>query len=168
MPLYYVKRVPEVELANDYLESDFSEILEDENLTDAEQKRLENYYSQELEILKRDDRLDAVARHIVSHFPYRGFRGKGMVVAVDKFTAVKLYDKVSRFWREEIKSLNAEITKSNDESEKTEKRKLIEYMRKVKMAVVVSEDADEQERFQKEGILFKSKFFRQSQAYLTT
>lgn len=95
VPLYYVKRVPEVELQNDFLESDFSEILEDENLTEAEQKRLENYYSQELEVIKRDDRLDAVAQHIVQHFPHRGFKGKGMVIAVDKFTAVKLYDKVA-------------------------------------------------------------------------
>ncbi len=35
VPLYYVKRVPEVELQNDFLDSDFAEILEDENLTDA-------------------------------------------------------------------------------------------------------------------------------------
>jgi len=47
-----VKRVPEVELQNDFLENDFAEILEDKNLTEAEQKRLENYYSQELEVIK--------------------------------------------------------------------------------------------------------------------
>ena len=49
VPLYYVKRVPEVELQNDFLDSDFAEILEEENLTDAEQRRLENHYAKELE-----------------------------------------------------------------------------------------------------------------------
>ncbi|MCL1851813.1 MAG: type I restriction endonuclease subunit R [Peptococcaceae bacterium] len=152
VPLYYVKRVPEVELQNDFLESDFAEILEDENLTEAEQKRLENYYSQELEVIKRDDRLDAVAQHIVYHFPRRGFRGKGMVIAVDKFTAVKLYDKVLFYWREEIKKLNAAITKTDDETEKLQLKDLVDYMRKVEMAVVISEDADEEEKFKKEGL----------------
>ena len=103
VPLYYVKRVPEVELQNDFLDSDFAEILEEENLTDAEQRRLENHYAKELEVIKRDDRLDAIAQHIVYHFPRRGFRGKGMVISVDKFTAVKMYDKVSYYWKEEIK-----------------------------------------------------------------
>lgn len=65
VPLYYVKRVPEVELQNDFLDSDFAEILEEENLTDAEQRRLENHYAKELEVIKRDDRLDAIAQHIV-------------------------------------------------------------------------------------------------------
>ena len=30
------------------------------------------------------------------HFPRRGFRGKGMVISVDKFTVVKMFDKVYR------------------------------------------------------------------------
>jgi type I restriction enzyme R subunit len=152
VPLYYVKRVPEVELQNDFLESDFAEILEEDNLTDAEQKRLENYYSQVLEVIKRDDRLDAVAQHIVYHFPRRGFRGKGMVIAVDKFTAVKLYDKVSFYWREEIKKLNAAITKTGAEEEKLRLKELVDYMRKVKMAVVISSEDGEEEKFKKEGL----------------
>lgn len=107
VPIYYVKRVPEVELQNDFLDSDFADILEEENLTEAEQRRLENHYAKELEVIKRDDRLDAIAQHIVYHFPRRGFRGKGMVISVDKFTTVKMYDKVSFYWKEEIKSLTS-------------------------------------------------------------
>ena len=151
VPLYYVKRVPEVELQNDFLDSDFAEILEEENLTDAEQRRLENHYAKELEVIKRDDRLDAIAQHIVYHFPRRGFRGKGMVISVDKFTAVKMYDKVSYYWKEEIKKLNAQITKTKDAAEKLRLKDLVDYMRKVEMAVVISEDADEEAKFAAEG-----------------
>jgi len=151
-PLYYVKHVPEVELKNDFLESDFAEILENENLTEAEQKRLENYYAQELEVIKRDDRLDAIARHIVYHFPRRGFRGKGMVIAVDKFTAVKMYDKVQHYWKEEIKKLNMDLsaTKNGDEREKL--KDLRDYMMSVDMAVVISEEDREEEKFNKEKL----------------
>ncbi|MCL2129068.1 MAG: type I restriction endonuclease subunit R [Treponema sp.] len=153
VPLFYVKRVPEVVLGNDFLNDDFAEILEDENLTEAEQKRLENIYSKELEIIKRDDVLDAVAQHIAYHFPRRGFRGKGMVISVDKFTAVKLFDKVSLYWLEEIKKLNAAITKTEDKNEKLALKETVDYMRKVQMAVVISEDADEEEKFKKEGLV---------------
>lgn len=152
VPLYYVKRVPEVELQNDFLESDFADILEDENLTEAEQKRLENHYSQELEVIKRDDRLDAVAQHIVYHFPRRGFRGKGMVIAVDKFTAVKMYDKVSFYWKEEIKKLNAAISATSDPNGLAALKDLRDYMRSVQMAVVISEEDKEEEKFNKEGL----------------
>lgn len=153
VPLYYVKRVPEVVLRNDFFESDFAEILESENLTDAEQRRLENRYSKELEVLKRDDRLGTVARHIVSHFPYRGFKGKGMVISVDKFTAVKMYDKVLHYWKEEIKKLNAAIAKTPDEAQKQVLKEIVDYMRRTQMAVVISEDADEAEKFKKEGLI---------------
>jgi type I restriction enzyme R subunit len=152
VPLYYVKSVPEVELQNDFLESDFAEILEDESLTEAEQKRLENHYSQELEVIKRDDRLDAVAQHIAYHFPRRGFRGKGMVIAVDKFTAVKMYNKVSFYWKEEVKKLNVIIAATSDIDKRAELRELRDYMTSVQMAVVISEENKEEEKFNKEGM----------------
>lgn len=129
--------------------------MEEENLTDAEQRRLENHYAKELEVIKRDDRLDAIAQHIVYHFPRRGFRGKGMVISVDKFTAVKMYDKVSYYWKEEIKKLNAQITKTKDAAEKLRLKDLVDYMRKVEMAVVISEDADEEAKFAAEGLSIK-------------
>jgi type I restriction enzyme R subunit len=155
VPLYYVKRVPEVELQNDFLDSDFADILEEENLTEAEQRRLENHYAKELEVIKRDDRLDAIAQHIVYHFPRRGFRGKGMVISVDKFTTVKMYDKVSFYWKEEIKKLNKQISQTSDEDEKLRLKDIVDYMRKVEMAVVISEDADEEKKFAAEGLSIK-------------
>ncbi|WP_017754684.1 type I restriction endonuclease subunit R [Calidifontibacillus oryziterrae] len=155
VPLYYTKRVPEVELKNDFLDSDFSEILEQENLTDAEQKRLENHYAKELEVIKRDDRLDTIAKDIVYHFPRRGFLGKGMVVSVDKFTTVKMYDKVQFYWKEEIKKLNAEISKLKDEVEKLKIKRIVDYMRRVEMAVIISYEDGEEEKFNKQGLSVK-------------
>ncbi|AWK51619.1 deoxyribonuclease [Clostridium beijerinckii] len=152
VPLYYTKRVPEVELKNDFLNSDFAEVLEEENLTETEQKRLENHYAKELEVLKRDDRLDTIANDIVYHFPRRGFLGKGMVISVDKFTTVKMYDKVNYYWKEEIKKLNSQISKENDEIEKLKLKRIVNYMRSVQMAVVISCEDGEEEKFKKQGL----------------
>lgn len=68
------------------------DIIEEENLNEDETRLLENASSRILEVIKRDDRLDKVAQDIAYHFPRRGFLGKGMVVSVDKYTAVKMYD----------------------------------------------------------------------------
>jgi len=155
VPLYYTKRVPEMELKNDFLNSDLAEILEQDNLTETEQQRLENHYAKELEVLKRDDRLDKVAKDIVYHFPRRGFLGKGMVISVDKFTTVKMYDKVNYYWKEEIKNLNSQITKEKDEVEKLKLKKIVNYMRSVQMAVIISPEDGEEEKFNKQGLSVK-------------
>lgn len=156
VPLYYVNGMKEVRLQNDFLDDDLAAILEEENLSDTEKQRLENYYAKELEVIKRDDRLDKIAKHIAYHFPRRGFLGKGMVISVDKFTTVRMYDKVNHYWQEEIKNINQQITKSTDENERKELKKMVDYMRKVQMAVVISEEEKEDEKFEKQGLLIKN------------
>jgi type I restriction enzyme R subunit len=155
VPLFYEKRVPQVLIQNDNLSEEFYEILEDENLDDAQQARLENRFAAEVEVIKRDDRLERIARDIVYHFPRRGYLGKGMVISLDKFTAVKMYDKVQRLWKERIKDLRGEIARSVNDMEKRRLQKRLDYMRSVKMAVIVSEEADEEKKFAKQQLSIK-------------
>ncbi|MGI9344733.1 MAG: type I restriction endonuclease subunit R [Gammaproteobacteria bacterium] len=152
VPLFYKKRVPEVLNQNDDLSEEFYEILQEENFDDAQQAKLEQRFSSELEVIKRDDRLETIAKDIVYHFPRRGYKGKGMVIAVDKFTAVKMHDKVQKLWKEEIKSLRSEIKKSTDEIHVARLKRQVEYMRKVEMAVVVSAENGEEEKFDQQGL----------------
>ncbi|MEE4377287.1 MAG: HsdR family type I site-specific deoxyribonuclease, partial [Candidatus Competibacteraceae bacterium] len=140
VPLYYKKRVPEVLNQNDDLSEEFYEILEDENLDELQQTKLERQFASELEVIKRDDRLETIAKDIVYHFPRRGYLGKGMVIAVDKFTAVKMYDKVQRLWKEEIKTLRGKINQSRDELQTARLKRILDYLRKVEMAVVISQE----------------------------
>ncbi|PHR63736.1 type I restriction endonuclease subunit R [Alcanivorax sp.] len=147
VPLFYKKRVPEVLNQNEDLSDEFYEILEDENLDEAQQEKLERRFATELQVIKRDDRLETIARDLVYHFPRRGYLGKGMVIAVDKFTAVKMYDKVQRLWKAEIKALRGEIKKASNERHKARLQKQLEWMRKVEMAVVVSAENGEEEKF---------------------
>ena len=147
VPLFYEKRVPEGLIQNDDLSEEFYEILEDENLDEAQQAKLERRFSTQIEVIKRDDRLEKIARDIVYHFPRRGYLGKGLVVSVDKFTAVKMYDKVQRLWKEEIKDLRSRISQSANEIEKRRLSQIVDYMRSVEMAVVISEDAGEEKKF---------------------
>ncbi len=152
VPLFYSRRVPEVGLQNDFLDDDVVDIIEDENLNEAETRLLENSSSRILEVIKREDRLDKIARDIAHHFPRRGFLGKGMVVSVDKFTAVKMYDKVQHYWAEEKKNLVSERNNAPTQEERDKITAIINYMDSVEMAVIISEDADEDKKFADQGL----------------
>lgn len=147
VPLFYQKRVPEVLIQNEDLSEEFYEILEDENLDEISQAKLEKKFAKEIEVIKRDDRLETIAKDIVYHFPRRGYLGKGMVISVDKFTTVGMYDKVKHFWKTEIKNLRGRIQKSENDVERHRLKKIVAYMRRVDMAVVVSAEAGEDEKF---------------------
>ena len=155
VPLFYEKRVPQVLMQNDDLGNEFYEILEEENLDDAQQAKLEARFAQEVEVIKRDDRLETIAQDIVAHFPHRGYLGKGMAVSLDKFTAVKMYDKVQRLWKAKIKRLRGEIAKSKRDIEKSRLKTVLDYMRAVEFAVVVSEEAEEEKKFAKQDLDIK-------------
>src|SRR5690606_14371533 len=96
VPLYYQKRRPEVLIQNETLGEDFYRLLDEAGLDERAQEKLENEFGKEIEVIKRDDRLETIAKDIVAHFPHRGYLGKGMVVSIDKFTSVKMYDKVQK------------------------------------------------------------------------
>lgn len=152
VPLFYSRRVPEVGLENDFLDDDVVDIIEDENLNDDEVRLLENSSSRILEVIKREDRLDKIAQDIAKHFPRRGFLGKGMVVSVDKYTAVKMYDLVQHYWTEEKKNVAKERNSAASKEERERLTKILDYMNRVEMAVVISEEADEVEKFKRFGL----------------
>ncbi|MBP5398766.1 MAG: type I restriction endonuclease subunit R [Bacteroidales bacterium] len=152
VPLFYSRRVPEVGLDNDWLDTDVDQIVEDEDLNEREQELLENSSSRIIEVIKRDGRLEKIAQDIAHHFPRRGFLGKGMVVSVDKFTAVRMYDKVQHYWQEEKKALIKERNNEKDEEKRKELTARLNYMDSVEMAVIVSEEADEVEKFKAQNL----------------
>ncbi len=152
VPLFYSRRVPEVGLKNDFLDDDIIDIIEEENLNEDETKLLENSSSRILEVIKRDNRLDKIARDIAYHFPRRGFLGKGMVVSVDKYTAVKMYEKVQHYWKIEKQKIVEERNTAPTKEKRDKLTAILDYMNKVQMAVIISEEADENEKFAKKDL----------------
>ena len=152
VPLYYDKRLPELQVANDDLNEDLAEILEEENLNEQQQQKLEDKFATTMEVITRDDRLETIAKDIAYHFPRRGYLGKGMVICVDKYTAVKMYDKVKKYITEQLKSLRKESQNCTNEADKQELKRVIGYLSRMEMAVIISEDGDEKEKFKEKGL----------------
>jgi type I restriction enzyme R subunit len=155
VPLFYQKRVPEVLIQNENLGDEFYALLEKENLTEAEEAKLEKDFARETEVIKRDDRLDTIARDIVAHFPCRGYLGKGMVITLDKFTAVTMYDKVEAYWKAAMTDLQGRIYNADTEAEKERLKQQLAFMKSTEMAVVISEETGEEKKFAARGLDIK-------------
>lgn len=150
--LFYSRRVPEVSLNNDFLDNDLIHIIEENDLNEKESTLVEDSHSRLLAVIKRKGRLEKIAKDIAYHFPRRGFLGKGMVVCVDKFTAVKMHDLVERYWEEEKLQLIGDRNFAKTEEERSRITAILDYMDKVKMAVVISDDGKSDEKFKAEKL----------------
>lgn len=98
VPLFYENRTPELHLDNPDLNDDIYELIENADLSEEAEKKLERELGRQYHLITRDNRLDTVAQDIVKHFLGRGFQGKAMVVSIDKATALRMYDKVRQYW----------------------------------------------------------------------
>ena len=142
VPLYYENRIPELQLVNENLNEDMERLLEEAELDEAHERKLEREFAREYHLITRDDRLEAVAKDLVAHFTGRGFQGKAMIICIDKATAVRMYDKVKKHWGEKITALQAEWAGADDEARK-EIEEHIARMKETDMAVVVSQGQNE-------------------------
>ena len=110
MPLFYENRTPELHLDNPELNEDIYALIEEAELSDEAEEKLQKELGKQYHLITRDDRLETVAKDIVQHYLGRGFQGKGMVVSIDKATALKMHAKVQQHWQAETQRVRAAIT----------------------------------------------------------
>lgn len=143
VPLYYENRIPELQLTNENLNEDLERLLEEAELDEEQERKLEREFAREYHLITRDDRQETVAKDIVRHFVNRGYRGKGMVISIDKATAVRTYDKVRAHWQAYLEELKAELTTEKNEDKRAALEARIQFMESTDMAVVVSQSQNE-------------------------
>ena len=144
--------VPTVQLDNDDLNDEIVRILEEAELDEAQEDRIEREFKRQYHLITRDERLEAVAADIVSHFMGQEYRGKAMVIAIDKATAVKMYDKVQEHWKRYREELEAELENASVEEEAEKLQAKIQYMGETDMAVVVSPSQNEIDNLRAKGV----------------
>lgn len=151
VPLYYENRIPELQLINEALNDDLTDVIEEALLDEAQEEKLEREFLREYHLITREERLDKIAEDIVDHYMNRGYMGKAMVVSIDKITAVKMYLKVQIQWKKYIEKLKLQIKSVDAQCAALIKAK-IRYMEETDMAVVVSPSQNEVDDFRKKGI----------------
>jgi type I restriction enzyme R subunit len=151
VPLYYENRIPELQLTNDELSDDILAVIEEADLNDAEERKLERELGREYHLITREDRLERVAQDIVRHFLERGQRGKAMVVSIDKATAVRMYDKVRKHWQAYRDEVQRSLATAAPEDRPAIHEKLA-YIDETDMAVVVSQAQNEVKEMRERGL----------------
>ena len=153
VPLFYENRTPELQLINPDLNEDIYRLIEAAELDPEQEAKLERELSKQYHILTRDDRLETVAEDIVRHFLGRGFVGKGMVVSIDKATALKMHDKVRKHWAAEQKRVEKELRAyALPEDKRRELLDRLEILKTTDMALIVSPGQNEIPLMKKQGL----------------
>ena len=161
VPLYYENRIPELQLTNETLNEDLARLLEAAELDAEQEKKLEREFAREYHLITREDRLDTVAEDVVRHFLNRGYRGKAMMVCIDKATAVRMYHKVRVHWRRELEKCRNEFIRPVADGPDFEGRmnsplrERLNLLEKTDMAVIVSQAQNEVEDLKKKGLDIK-------------
>ena len=153
VPLFYENRTPELQLVNPDLNEDIYDVIEAAQLDSEQETKLERELGRQYHILTRDDRLETVAQDIVRNFLGRGFIGKAMVVSIDKATALKMYDKVRKYWSEETTRVQKEFARRDlGDADKLSLRQRLEVLQTTDMALIVSPGQNEVAQMQARGL----------------
>ena len=151
VPLYYENRIPELQLTNEHLNEELEELLDEAMLNDAQEEKLEREFRQEYHLITREDRLEKIAEDLVQHFLDRGFLGKGMMICIDRFTTVKMYDLVQQEWGKERSRVKKELQSATG-SKENQLLERLHFIKETDMAVVISKSQNEIKDFEGEGL----------------
>jgi len=150
VPLYYDARGEKLGIALGDLNERIAEKVESLEIEDINvTERLEQALRRDYHIITAEKRLNQIARDFVYHYSNGWESGKAMMVCIDKITCVRMYLLIEFYWQVRIGELERELPALADEQEEIQRLRKIAWMRETFMAVVVSEEQGEVERFRK-------------------
>ena len=154
VPLYYENRGERLQdLQNPEINEEIATALEQAGDMDASQlAKLEREFAKEVHLLTAKKRLRIVAKDFVRHYSDLWTSGKAMMVSYNKVTCVRMYEYVQEYWQKEIALLEELIAKSTSQQEVQELNRKLKWMQETEMAVVVSQEQNEVQTFQKWGL----------------
>ena len=154
VPLYYENRGERLQdLQNPEINEEIASALEQAGNMDASQlAKLEREFAKEVHLLTAKKRLRIVAKDFVRHYSDLWTSGKAMMVSYNKVTCVRMYEYVQEYWQKEITFLEGRIAKSTSQQEVQELNRKLKWMQETEMAVVVSQEQNEIQTFQKWGL----------------
>ncbi|NDA62133.1 MAG: type I restriction endonuclease subunit R [Chitinophagia bacterium] len=155
VPLYYENRGEYLGLNNPNINAEIRAVLDDESedLDSDQRARVEQLIAREYPILTAKPRLEAIAKDVVWHFCNRGYKGKAMFIALDKLTAVRMFDLITHFWQVSVKEMETDIARGKyGDQELLEKSRELKWIKETEICVVVSSEQNEIQKFQKWGL----------------
>ena len=147
VPLYYENRGENLKLKNPKIDEQIKQKINEFDLDDNEEEKLKRLFAREYPILTATKRLKTIAKDVVEHFNTRGYKGKALFVALDKVTAVKMYDFISIEWEKYVEFLEKQATKINDEQEQIIAYRNLKWVKETEISVIISSEQNEIKKF---------------------
>ena len=153
VPLYYSPRGEKLGLATTELNERIAAKLEEIETEDVDvAMRLERELKRDYHVITAQKRLEQVADDFVRHYSTAWETGKAMLVCIDKITCGRMHALIATRWAERMVELEKELKKSADEQDAIFRQRQLAWMRATQMAVIVSEEQGEVEKFRKWGL----------------
>ena len=152
VPLYYENRGEKLKLDNPQITEQIREEIEKHELDSDQEDKLKKLFRREYPILTSEKRLRAIAKDVVEHFNSRGYKGKAMYVAMDKVTAVRMYNYIKDAWAVYLEEQQKVISKITDEQEKLKKQREWIWSKETELGVIVSNEQNEIDKFEAWGL----------------
>lgn len=149
LPLRYLNRGEKLDIENPQLDEKMAELIGNEDLDEDQRRKLEREFKRDYPILTSEKRLNAIAKDLVWHFHERGYQGKAMFVAIDKPTAVRMYDLFMKHLPGYISELKERIEKEEDQQEELQLKRKLKRVEETEVCVVVSSEQNEVDKFRK-------------------
>lgn len=155
VPLYYENRGDKIaDLENPDITDRILDAIEKAELDVDQQEKLEREFAKEIHLLTAQQRLESIAKDFAGHYSDLWTSGKAMFVCLNKVTCVRMYDLVQKYWAEEIERLENDMKFATQQESQELSRKL-KWMKETEMAVVISQEQNEIQTFQKWGLDIK-------------
>ena len=149
VPLYYENRGEKIlDIHNPDITDKILDAIEAADLDAEQAEKLEHEFEKEIHLLTAEPRLNSVAKDFVQHYSDLWTSGKAMFVCLNKVTCVRMYNMVQDYWKKEIDRL-IETRKTASQQELLELDRKIKWMQETEMAVVISQEQNEIQTFNK-------------------
>ncbi|RCK31275.1 DEAD/DEAH box helicase [Thalassospira profundimaris] len=153
LPLYYDARGDKLGLTVEGLNEKLAAVIEAAEIEDADvAAKLEDEMKREYHVVTAEKRLRHIAHDFASHYSTNWETGKAMFVTIDKITAVRMHGFIKEAWQSLIASLEADLKNARDDQDLLGRERHLSWMRETEIAVVVSDEQGEVDRFRKWGL----------------
>ena len=153
LPLYYDARGDKLNITSEGLNERLAEAIAEAEIDDADvAAKLENELKREYHVVTAQERLEHIAQDFVEHYATNWETGKAMYVAIDKITAVRMFELIRERWLAHADALEREFSVAGDDQDLLIRQRQVAWMRETEMAVVVSDEQGEVDRFKKWGL----------------
>ncbi|VEN72691.1 Type I restriction enzyme R Protein [Candidatus Desulfarcum epimagneticum] len=150
VPLYYDTRGQKLGVATHDLNERIANKLETFEVDNINvEQRLERELKRDYHIITAGNRLDQIARDLVQHYSEGWENGKAMLVCIDKITCVRMHKLIEFYWQERIRDIEKKSKDIIDEQEMIFHFRRLAWMKETVIAVMISEEQGEVDKFRK-------------------